>query len=67
MPNIDQTTREMLAPTGHLRVAIAVGRAISAVWTTRDAETGEPRGPTVDIAGLMAGRIDVPLALAMLR
>ncbi|MEX0841516.1 MAG: transporter substrate-binding domain-containing protein [Xanthobacteraceae bacterium] len=44
-------------------MAVAVGSAISAVWTTRDAETREPRGPTVDIAKLMAARIGVPLTL----
>jgi polar amino acid transport system substrate-binding protein len=46
MMHVDQETRDLLAPTGNLRVAVAVGSAISAVWTMRDAETGEPRGPT---------------------
>ncbi|MEZ0168727.1 transporter substrate-binding domain-containing protein [Microvirga sp. TS319] len=63
MSNIDQTTRDLLAPVGTLRVAVAVGSAVSAVWTTRDAQTGEPRGPTVDLAKLMARRIGVPLTL----
>jgi hypothetical protein len=31
MTSIDQETRELLAPTGSLRVAVAVGSAISAV------------------------------------
>jgi polar amino acid transport system substrate-binding protein len=63
MMHVDQETRDLLAPTGNLRVAVAVGSAISAVWTMRDAETGEPRGPTVDLARLMGDRIGVPLTL----
>lgn len=63
MASIDPKTRELLAPTGTLRVAIAVGSAISAVWTARDAQTGEPRGPTVDLAKIMAERIGVALTL----
>jgi polar amino acid transport system substrate-binding protein len=61
--NLDQSDREKLAPTGKLRVAIAVGSAVSAVWTMRNAETGEPSGPTVDLGRLIAARIGVPLAL----
>jgi len=61
--NIDEQTRKILAPTGSLRVAIAVGSAISAVWTARDPETGEPRGPTVDLAKRIAERVGVPLTL----
>jgi polar amino acid transport system substrate-binding protein len=63
MASIDPKTRELLAPTGSLRVAVAVGSAISAVWTMRDAETGEPRGPTVDLAKIIAERLGVPLTL----
>lgn len=61
--DLDKDLLKILAPTESLRVAIAVGSAISAVWTTRDAETGEPRGPTVDLARLMAKRLGVPLTL----
>jgi polar amino acid transport system substrate-binding protein len=63
MASIDPKTRELLAPTGSLRVAVAVGSAISAVWTMRDAVTGEPRGPTVDLAKIIAERLGVPLTL----
>lgn len=63
MSSIDQKTRERLAPTGRLRVAVAVGSAISAVWATRDDDTGEPRGPTIDLARLIAARIGAPLEL----
>ncbi|WP_052954968.1 transporter substrate-binding domain-containing protein [Microvirga vignae] len=61
--DINEDLLKVLAPAGSLRVAIAVGSAVSAVWTTRDAETGEPRGPTVDLARLIAARIGTPLTL----
>jgi polar amino acid transport system substrate-binding protein len=63
MSDLDQKTCDLVAPTGRLRVAIAVGSATSAVWATRDNETGEPRGPTVDLARLIAARIGAPLEL----
>jgi polar amino acid transport system substrate-binding protein len=46
-----------------LRVAIAVGSAISAVWTKRDLATGQPIGPTVDLATIFAEWTGLPLAL----
>jgi polar amino acid transport system substrate-binding protein len=61
--SIDPKMRELLAPTESLRVAVAVGSAISAVWAIRDANGEEPRGPTVDLAKVMAERIGVPLTL----
>jgi polar amino acid transport system substrate-binding protein len=59
----NQGAREALAPTGQLRAAIAVGSASSAVWATRDAESGKPRGVTVGIAEEVAARIGAPLVL----
>ncbi|WGF88945.1 transporter substrate-binding domain-containing protein [Marinivivus vitaminiproducens] len=55
-----------LAPSGELRVAIAVGKAKSAVWTMPDPDTGEPEGVTVDLARAIASRLDVPLRLVEL-
>jgi polar amino acid transport system substrate-binding protein len=63
MVSINRKAREVLAPSGRLRVAVAVGSAISAVWAARDHKTGEPRGPTIDLARLLAARIGVPLEL----
>jgi polar amino acid transport system substrate-binding protein len=63
MLSIDQETRKILAPTGRLRAGIAVGGAISAVWTARDAAGGEPRGPTVELAKIIAARVGLPLSL----
>jgi ABC-type amino acid transport substrate-binding protein len=52
-----------VAPTGSLRVAIAVGPAASAFWATRDAATGKPGGVAVELAKAAAGRLHVPLQL----
>ena len=54
-----------LVPTGRLRVAIAVGPAASALWATRDAATGRPRGVTVDLGTALAERLGVPLELVV--
>jgi polar amino acid transport system substrate-binding protein len=52
-----------IAPTGSLRVAIAVGPAASAFWATRDASTAKPRGVTVELAKAAADKLRVPLEL----
>src|SRR3954454_4482865 len=52
-----------IAPTGLLRVAVAVGPAASAFWATRDPATGKPRGVTVELAKAAAGKLGVPLQL----
>ena len=52
-----------VAPTGSLRVAIAVGPAASTFWATRDPASGEARGVTVELAKAAAARLHVPLKL----
>ena len=52
-----------IAPTGSLRVAIAVGPAASTFWATRDPASGEARGVTVELAKAAAARLRVPLKL----
>jgi polar amino acid transport system substrate-binding protein len=52
-----------IAPTGSLRVAIAVGPAASTFWATRDPVSGQPRGVTVELARAAAAKLGVPLAL----
>ncbi len=52
-----------IAPTGSLRVAVAVGPAASAFWATRDPVTGKPRGVTVELAKAAADRLHAPLQL----
>ena len=52
-----------IAPTGTLRVAVAVGPAASAFWATRDPSTGKPRGVTVELAKAAADKLHIPLQL----
>jgi polar amino acid transport system substrate-binding protein len=56
------STRE-IAPTGSLRVAIAVGPAASTFWATRDPASGEARGVTAELAKAAAATLHVPVKL----
>src|SRR5260370_5788920 len=56
------STRD-IAPTGSLRVAVAVGPAASTFWATRDPASGEARGVTVELAKAAAAKLHVPLRL----
>ena len=47
-----------LAPTGKLRVAIAVA---SALYATKDDATGQYRGVTVELGSAMARKLGVPV------
>src|SRR5262245_36153038 len=49
----DQAIKE-LAPTGKLRVGIAVGPAASALWCVRDAAAGKARGVPVELGTALA-------------
>ena len=53
-----------LAPSGTLRVAIAVAPAPSVFFATKDA-TRAPRGVTVDLANALAGELGLPLELVV--
>ena len=52
-----------IAPTGSLRIAIAVGPAASTFWATRDPASGQARGVTVELAKAAAAKLRVPLKL----
>jgi polar amino acid transport system substrate-binding protein len=52
-----------IAPTGALRVAVAVGPAASTFWATRDPQSGNARGVTVELAKAAAEKLHVPLQL----
>ena len=52
-----------LAPTGKLRVAVAVGPSPSALWTVRDPASGKPKGVPVDLGSAMAQTLGVPVEL----
>src|SRR5258705_685942 len=58
----DQAIKE-LAPTGKLRVGIAVGPAASALWCVRDPVTGKPRGVPVELGTALAQWLKVPVEL----
>jgi polar amino acid transport system substrate-binding protein len=50
-----------LAPSGTLRVAIAVGPAASALWCVRDPATAKPRGGIpVELGTALAQKRNVP-------
>ena len=50
-----------LAPTGTLRVAIAVGPAPSGTYSLKDAATGQYRGVPVDLSTELAKKLGVPI------
>src|SRR4051812_34509126 len=52
-----------VAPTGALRVAVAVGPSPSAFWTTRDAATGHARGVTVELGKAAAAKLGAPVKI----
>jgi polar amino acid transport system substrate-binding protein len=52
-----------LAPTGKLRVAIAVSPAPSALYVIKDAAGGHYRGVSVDLGTELAKRLGVPVEL----
>jgi polar amino acid transport system substrate-binding protein len=62
MPTNDAASKE-LAPTGKLRVAIAVGPSPPAPWTVRDPATGKPKGVPVELGTAMAQKLGVPVEL----
>jgi polar amino acid transport system substrate-binding protein len=53
--------RAELAPTGKLRVAIAVGPAPSGIYALKDEATGAYRGVTIDLSTELARRLGVPV------
>jgi polar amino acid transport system substrate-binding protein len=59
----DSAARKELAPTGKLRVAIAVGPAASALWCVRDAATGKPKGVPVELGTAMAQKLKTSVEL----
>lgn len=58
-----QAALQELAPSGRVRVAIAVGPTGSALWATRNPATGEPQGVTVDLGRALGQWLGVPVDL----
>jgi polar amino acid transport system substrate-binding protein len=50
-----------LAPTGKLRVGIAIAPSGSAFWATKDKASGKPRGVTIDLGAALAKKLGVPV------
>ncbi len=59
----ESAAKKELAPTGKLRVAVAVGPAASALWTVRDPATGKPRGVPVELGTALAQKLGVPVEI----
>jgi polar amino acid transport system substrate-binding protein len=59
----DGAALKELAPTGKLRVAIAVGPAPSALYTVKGDVPGTYRGVTITLATALAKKLGVPLEL----
>lgn len=57
---------ECLAPTGEIRIAVAVGPTKSAVWTTVPEGSSEPEGVTVDLARRIGELTGLPVRLVQL-
>jgi len=57
--------REALAPTGTLRVAIAVSPAPSASFATRDPASGMPKGVAVDLGAHLADKLGIACELVV--
>jgi polar amino acid transport system substrate-binding protein len=60
MRRMASETASELAPTGRLRVGVAMGPAASPGWAVADPATGEPRGVSVDLGAALAARVGVP-------
>jgi len=58
----EASVKQELAPTGKLRVAIAVGPAPSGIYALKDAATGGYRGVTIDLSTRLAEKLGVPIA-----
>lgn len=60
---LSESEKTELAPSGVLKVAVAVGPAASAVWCVRDQDSGEARGVTITLAREVAQRTGLALEL----
>ncbi len=59
---MSEAEAHLLAPGGRLRIGIAVGPAMSALWTERDPATGKARGVTVALGAAIAEAVGLPFA-----
>ncbi len=59
------TLLQEIAPTGTLRVGVAVGPSPSPMWATKDPASGRPRGVTVDLGTAFAQALGVPAEIVV--
>lgn len=59
----DAAAKKELAPTGRLRVAVAVGPSPSALWTIRDPASGKAKGVPVELGTALAAKLGVPVEI----
>jgi polar amino acid transport system substrate-binding protein len=57
----DSAAKAELAPTGKLRVAIAIGPAPSGIYALKDQATGSYRGVAIDLSTELARKLGVPI------
>jgi polar amino acid transport system substrate-binding protein len=57
----DGAAKRELAPTGKLRLGIALGPTIGAGNVAMDAASGKPRGIAVDLGNELADKLEVPI------
>jgi polar amino acid transport system substrate-binding protein len=60
-----EAVRKEMAPTGKLRVAVAVGVSASPLWAVKDPATGKPSGVTIDLGTALAKKLGVPPELVV--
>ena len=57
----DAAARKELAPSGRMRVAIAVGPAPSGIFVIKDEASGKYRGVTIDLSAALAEKLGVEI------
>jgi len=61
MNDLNDAGRSELVATGELRVALAVGPAVSATFAVEDPDSGALQGPTVTLGAALAKQLGVPV------
>ena len=57
----DAAAKKELAPTGRMRVAIAVGPAPSGIYVIKDEASGGYRGVTIDLSAALAKKLGIEI------
>jgi polar amino acid transport system substrate-binding protein len=65
MQGVSKPAAKDIAPTGKLRIAIAISPAPGPFWAGRDPKTGEPRGVAIDLGRAMARDLGISADLVI--